>query len=284
MSAQLQLIKTAPEQDYGYIFDNMDIKNETKEEYKYRLKVFLDWLGARDLHKNILLEYKTYLNNQYNSVSSKNKYFIAAKIYLRELRRNNEISGDYTSGVKGFKSIGKHKKFGQSQDEVKSIIKNLDYFPVRDRLLMLFFIYQGFRQVEMIRLSAEDVNFAQGTILVHGKGRDDKEIVHLHPKVSKLLREYIVPGLNDTGRLFPITDRQMRNIFGNICKTLNIDNTSLHGLRHHFVTKLIDAFDGNLAEVRKYTRHENLEMLIVYNDELSKEKTLDKFYGAFENL
>ena len=52
------------------------------------------------------------------NVSTKNKYFISAKVFLRELYRLDYLDKDITINIKGFKQNQGHKKDGLSEDDI----------------------------------------------------------------------------------------------------------------------------------------------------------------------
>ncbi len=61
-------------------------------------------------------------------------------------------------------------------------------------------------------------------------------------------------------------------------------NRSVHGFRHYFTTKLIKCFKGELLTVSKYTRHQSLQMLEIYNDELLRQEDLPRYYRVFNEI
>jgi len=58
----------------------------------------------------------------------------------------------------------------------------------------------------------------------------------------------------------------------------------LSGFRHYFTTTLVKHYKGDLLAVTHYTRHSNLQMLQVYNDEINAEADLPRYYQAFEGV
>ncbi|OGE46257.1 hypothetical protein A3B39_02950 [Candidatus Daviesbacteria bacterium RIFCSPLOWO2_01_FULL_37_10] len=128
---------------------------------------------------------------------------------------------------------------------------------------------------------------------IHGKGRDDKEPVSLHPETVKTLKEYLKISNVADGPLFTsisnyhknqrLTTRAIRKIIVKLLKELGIEK-SVHGFRHYFTTTLIKTYKGDLLEVAQYTRHRSLEMLQVYNDAIKREADLPRFYSAFDGL
>ena len=218
-----------------------------------------------------------------------------ARVFLKELNKQGIIPADITQNVKSFQQTKKHKKFGLNQSEVDLLLAEIDQLPenfsnVRLKAIIALLIYQGLRQVEVIRLDVEDISPGQMTALVHGKGRDDKEPIDLHPHTVEALTHYMAYCKVRSGPLFVsnsnnnqsgrLSTRSIRNIVTTFLKDLSIRN-STHGFRHYFTTKLIELFSNDLLTVAKFTRHKSVETLQVYNDNVSRKNNLPKYYEAF---
>jgi integrase len=215
-------------------------------------------------------------------VSSKNKYFIVAKIFLRECTRIGMIKIDLSLNIKQFQQERKHKRHGHTTEQVRDILSLVNSY--RDRAILSLLAYQGLRQCEIVRLEINDYNPDEKTLMILGKGRDDKEKVHLHENVITHLDSYIKANHILEGKLFDITTRTIRNIHSRIAKKLGIKATT-HGLRHHFTTKLLNAFEGDVKKVSSFTRHKSVETVMVYNDEREViENDLPIFEEAFKGL
>lgn len=144
-----------------------------------------------------------------------------------------------------------------------------------------------------MRLSIADLDLVAKTAFIHGKARDDKELIYLHPETVKSLKEYLTTNKIADGPLFPcnsnnhknesLTTRSIRKIVTSFLKESGI-NKSTHGFRHYFTTTLIKTYKGDLLEVTQYTRHKSLEMLQVYNDNIRRKEDLPRFYSALEDI
>ena len=144
-----------------------------------------------------------------------------------------------------------------------------------------------------MRLDVSDLDFVSQYAFVQGKGKDDKEIVDLHPVTVTALKEYIKNNKIADGALFTstsnngrnqrLTTKSIRNIINPIMRRLEIDKT-VHGFRHYFTTKLIQSYKGDLLTVAQYTRHKSLEMLQVYNDTIRHKEDLPRYYETFNSV
>ena len=151
--------------------------------------------------------------------------------------------------------------------------------------------FQGLRQVEIFRLNFDDIDLANGVIKVLGKGREDKEYIHLHPASAKALKHYLRAShakygptffsLNGIGKGKRLTTRGLRQITQNLFNSLGIEKT-VHGSRHFFTTELIKYYKSDLTTVARITRHNSLNMLQVYNDEIASENDPEQLAKAFQ--
>ena len=285
-------------------FDYLPISETTRDDYKLRVGEFIDFIKANGLNRNTMLDYRKYLEQRTDySISTKNKYFTTAKRYCGVLYNANILPTDITkdlSGVelKGFKQSRLHKKDGVSQDEINRLaeyFRGLDESKQNLRLKAIFslLIYQGLRQVEIVRLDVNDLDLRAGKAFVRGKGRDDKEPIALHPYTVNALKAYLTAYKKKSGAVFTcesnraygerLTTLSLRRTVKTVLTELGIEN-STHGFRHYFTTNLIKNYKGDLLTVAHYTRHRRLDMLQVYNDAIKAEQDLPRYINAFEGV
>lgn len=281
------------------IFDFLDVSEDTRRDYKYRIGAFIEYIKQFGINNNSFLEYKRGLAEKNElSVSTKNKYLASARIFLRELHRQGLLPTDITHNIKSFKQDKKHKKDGLNSEEIQVISSSMHKSPatpenVRLKAILSLLTLQGLRQCEIVRLDFNDVDFVGKTAFIKGKGKDDKELIYLHPETVQVLKEYtkicnIADGAlfaswsnNSKGRR--LTTRALRSIVQSFLRKLGIEKV-VHGFRHYFTTTLVKNYKGDLLQVAKYTRHSSLEMLQVYNDSVKNKADLPKYYKAFSGI
>ena len=285
-------------------FDLLPVNANTRADYKARIPLYLDFINKHGLNRNTLLEYRRYLDARTDyGVSTKNKYYISAKRYTGILHTAGLLPIDITKDIsgkdlKGFKQDKHHRKDGLTAKEVKNLsayLQQLDPTPNSKRLkaMLALFMYQGLRQIELIRLDVTDIDLKNCKAFVRGKGKDDKAPIALHPYTIVALKDYLLATNKKSGALFTsnsnnskdqrLTTRAIRKIIKQVLDSLDIDN-SVHGFRHYFTTTLVKHYKGDLLAVTHYTRHSNLQMLQVYNDEINAEADLPRYYKAFEGV
>lgn len=281
------------------LFANLDISENTRNEYGARIKLFIAFVQRNGFTKNSYLEYKRYLAKRTDlSISTKNKYLIVARVYCKELHRQGYLPMDITQNIKSFQQSRKHKRDGFTEDEVQRILGYLQSLPEshatwRIKALLCLLMLQGLRQIEVIRLNINDLDLASQTALIQGKGQDDKEIIDLHPVTASALKSYIKKYRVADGALFTsnsnrnrferLDTRTIRNILKPIFQELGIEKT-VHGFRHYFTSKLIQSYKGDLLSVAQYTRHKSLETLQIYNDNIRRKEDLPRYYQTFSSI
>lgn len=294
MDKELAIIE--PDTKAKAVFDNLDVSEATRTEYKSRIKLFASFMRENGLHRNSFLNFKRALAGRNDfSVSTKNKYLVTARIFLKELNRLGYLPADITQNIKSFAQIKKHKLDGLNMAEIEKLsrfMRELPPTPKNERLRALFALLalQGLRQAEIIRLDIEDLDLPNRTALIRGKGQTDKELVHLSPETAKVLKNYIAANKIGSGALFRSLSnrksdrmstmsvrREMKVVFGK----LGISKT-VHGYRHFFITTLLGSFD--VRDVRKFSRHKSLEMLICYDDEISTKEKAEAVFRCFREV
>jgi integrase/recombinase XerC len=280
------------------IFLGLDLSKETVKDYQYRIGRFLAYIKDEGFESNSLIKYKRKLQEAEFSVPTKNKYFISAKIMLRELYRLGILERDLTVNIKGFKQSHAHKKDGLNDDDISIIqihCKTLlpTYEHLRLKAIISLLLFQGLRQIEVCRLNVEDIDLQKRSAFITGKGRVDKEIIWLHPYTVKAIKEYLRFEKMKAGALFQsksnfctgnrLTTKSIRLIIKALFDDLGISGTT-HGFRHFFTTKLIKSYKGELLTVSKYTRHRSIQMLEIYNDEIIRQEDLPRFYNVFNEI
>ena len=285
----------------NWLLTHMDVSAATLIDYSGRLSSFINFLVENGIDEDTLVTYKRMLAaDKTLKASTKNKKLTLARLFLRELYRRGYIPRDITLGIKGFQQSNKHKRSGLDDGDMQLLRKwvSLNEYrtPATIRLtaMLLLLTYHGLRQIELCRLEFEDIDFVGGRIFIHGKGRDDKEPIHLSPDVAQVLRRYcdayqISSGFvffsisNNHSRGAPLTTRGLRATVTHLFNKLGIDR-NVHGLRHFYVTKLIEEFPGDLFMVRNFTRHRSIEQLAIYNDAVLQAKDYPRHDMVFSKV
>ena len=303
----LQTSQTDEMNDYvNYLIDNaeliineIDANVKTIKKYQSDVKLFIEFIQSSGISIDTFRQYKKYLQSlQSIKVKTKNCKFIAAKVLLKEVNAKEVFPKDITLNVKGFKISQEHVKDGLNAEEVKrckDIIDSIHNVEKRTKLEAMFYLlaFQGLRQFELAALTVDDVKLSDNVILVTGKGRDDKEKIDLHPKTKEALQKYVISTGKKSGFIFTsesnnskakaeaISTRALRMIFSDIFKAAKIENRSLHGFRHYFVTTFLEAVNGDILTTQRFSRHKSITAVKMYDDRKKKKELLPTFFKAF---
>lgn len=283
------------------ILDLLDISQNSIKDYRFYIPAFLDFLQANGGgSRTSYLDYKRHLKKRNDlSIASKNHYLIVARVWLREMYKLGRIPVDITLNVKTFKEGDKHKRFGLTEDEVlkiKEYLKNLEPSANSSKVKAIFslLILQGLREVEIQRLSVEDLDLSNQNAWILGKGRDERERIKLLPRTAQFLRAYIKANKIGSGALFVgksgrnrnqrLTTRSLRRSADRVFQDLGIEKSGCHCCRHYFITRLVKKYGGNLLQVAKYSRHNSINTLQVYWDEINLEDDYQNLCRAMRGV
>jgi len=276
------------------IFESLDVSEATRKDYSSRISMFVDFIQENGFHRNSYLEYKRYLEKRTDyTVSTKNKYLATAKVFLKEVNRIGLLSVDITQNIRLFSQNKKHKREGLVDKEIKKIVERINELPdtpQHARLCALFCLlaFQGLRQIEIVRLDVSDIDLANKVAFVRAKGSDDKEPVYLAPATTEALRKHLKTNKVGSGAIFKslgnrkskrISTMTIKREFQKLFEEIGIKKT-VHGFRHFYVTKLLQSLE--VRDVRKFSRHKSLEMLIVYDDEIDIRHKMNEVFACFE--
>ena len=278
------------------IFNGLDCSETTRKDYSSRVGLFVSYVKENGLNRNTYLSFKRHLESKTEyTVSTKNKYLATARIFLKELNRLGYLPADITQNVKQFNQSKKHKREGFTEEEILELITKMEGLPnsrykARLRALFSLLAFQGLRQIEIIRLDVNDIDLVRKVAFVRGKGSDDKEIIYLAPQTVNALRDYTRTNRVGSGALFKsmgnrkserISTMTIKRQLGVLCKEVGIEK-SVHAFRHFYITALLKKLD--VRTVRKFSRHNSLEMLIVYDDEIEISRKIPDVFQVFEKF
>ena len=274
---------------FGTVLDQVDISEGTRKTYRYGVKDFLSWNLEGRLDPFVLRDYKNHLRERTDlTTGTKNLYLSGVRTVLKTLFIHGVLPSDPTKDLKGFKMNRTHKSGPISDDEVTKVFRLVR--EMRDRRLLLIYTllyFQGLRQKECLTIRVEDLDLGNRTLSILGKGRDDRELVDLHPETVRVLNWYLTEtGLKSGYLLYSqknksghMTSRHLSHLLKTVHEKCGLE-TKGHSWRKVFVSKLIDS-GMDLLTVSQFSRHKSIEMLKVYYDRIDHKKKLPKYYEVF---
>ena len=259
------------------------VKRDSKETaitYRLSAEAFLSWLAAEHI--------------KLRDVSVQNLIFFLMKRKVdgrSELTLAKDISalralGDYLVRKNMWQEnlallldrpkAGRHLPMVLSVDETNKLLSSIDTstpLGLRDDALFELIYSCGLRISEACSLKVENIHFAEGFILVHGKG-DKERIVPFGSVAAEKLKKYIQevrPGL--------VKGRNISEVFVNYkgeaisrkgvwkrfqdMEALSGVHSKVHTLRHSFATHLL-AGGADLRSVQELLGHSDLSTTTIY--------------------
>ncbi|MBP2227198.1 integrase/recombinase XerC [Azospirillum agricola] len=172
---------------------------------------------------------------------------------------------------------------GPGREGVKAMIAQAkgrtDAKGVRDTAIVRLLHDVALRRGEVVSLDLEHYESRRGTLAVLGKGRTQRERVSLPAATRTALEAWVAERGIHPGPLFHRLDaagRGGRRLTGSavhqIVRGLGTEvgiATRPHGLRHTAITSALDASNGDVRKVQRFSRHRDVRLLQTYDDNRS---------------
>lgn len=289
---QLPALPTVTHDDLVAAFLRQRSPNTTKA-YKRDLVTFRDWLSADTIEvaTRALLEgghgqanmaamhYKQHLVEEGLAANTINRKLTALRSLVSLANRlgvvpwvlsvDNLPTQNYRDtsgpGLDGFKKM--LAKLGEREDVQKTR---------RDRSMVHLLFGLGLRRFEVVALDMGDIDFGKNRVRIRGKGRTQHEYMTMSGSVSRVLADWIEMRGPDPGALFysldpagkgdgRLTGRSLHRIVRRLGHQCGIDVWP-HGLRHTAITAALDATNGDVRSVQRFSRHRHIQTLVTYDD------------------
>ena len=278
----------------GAFIADQDVKQSSKRLYKRTLKQYFNYVEKTSLQldnitrANILNYKESLLDSGMSSLTVGSYLTVVRKFY--EWTEANKIYPNVAKGIKTPTRKQQFKKQPLQPLQARELLKHLKTTNKRDLAIVNLLLRTGLRTIEVARANIEDITFKgnQRVLLVHGKGRDEKDaFVILTDKAYKPIESY----LEERGRtnikepLFTSTSnnsngerlstRTISYIAKEALKAIGLDNKSFtaHSLRHTTAINILRA--GGTLEMAQFTlRHSNPATTQIYTSTLNEERRL----------
>ncbi len=128
----------------------------------------------------------------------------------------------------------------------------------------------GLRRGEVTSLDLAHIDLNLGTISILGKGKTERTNLTLPEETQWALRNWIEIRGNEPGALFINFDRAKKGkrLTGSglyaLSKYYGLGRP--HGIRHLAITEALDKTGGDVRSVQRFSRHKNLAILNIYDD------------------
>lgn len=149
---------------------------------------------------------------------------------------------------------------------------------LRDLALVRLLHDLGLRRGEVVALDLADVDLAEGTVAVVGKGHTDAIRLTLPDPTRQALADWLEVRGSEPGPVFVRLDRaagEPTRLTGTavfkIVRDMGVRAglgrpTRPHALRHQAITQALDATNGDVRTVQRFSRHADPRTLLRYDD------------------
>jgi len=285
--------------NYEYILQAIPKKQNTRNTYIRCAGEFIAFIQTNGINSLSFGAFRNALDELDVSASTKKLRIAAAKALLQESVKHGILPIDITANVPSFKQSKDHKKEGLNEQEVKRVLEHIgnikkDKTRIRINAMCHLLIFEGLRQFEVRDIKLSDINLADKTILIKGKGADDQSTVMIIDRTVEALKNYITTLPEGTVYLFestkkvghPVSLRYVRKLW--TCPTYGIFakcgifGRSTHGFRHFFTTKTLEITGGDIGKTRRRTRHKVDATVQTYDDRRLKRKEVEEIQKGFD--
>jgi len=273
---------------------SQDVKLSSKLLYRRTLKQYFNWITGKayllsEIARPQIIEYKEDLLSSGISSLTVGSYITSVRRFYEWLEAN-KIYPNIAKGIKAPKRKQQFKKQPLLPAQATALLSYYQDKALRDYTIINLLLRTGLRTIEAIRANVEDITFKgfQRVLLVHGKGRDEKDnFVLLTDKAYQPIADYLATRgkVNSLEPLFTSTSnnskgerlstRTISYIAKEGLKAIGLDEKAFtaHSLRHTTAVNILRA--GGSLEMAQFTlRHSNPATTQIYTATLNEERRL----------
>ena len=245
--------------------------------YRVDLLEFINFTNNNiDINKEDVNNYLKYLYEQNVNKSSISRKLSSLRSFYNYLIKKEIVSINYFSLIKNPKKDSSLPKYVKEEDIDKmfNVPNTRTWIGMRNLLIIRMLYATGLRVSELINVKLSDINEAERTIRVLGKGSKER-IVVFGNNTKESLDDYLSRGrrevdfhnseylfLNKDGNR--LSTRYVRKIINDIIFKASIEmHVSPHMLRHTFATGMLNN-GADLVSVKDLLGHESLNTTSIY--------------------
>lgn len=266
----------------GYLLTERKRSPLTVAAYARDLKEFCDFLAAKAPSSSLRTvgasQIRQYIAHLFDARGYDSRTVCRKLSSIRALYRFLKVTGvvenDPAFAIPG-PSVAKRKPAPLKVDEVMKLLRaslagRTDAARLRDTAILELLYASGIRRAEAAGVRLADVDLAERTIRITGKGNKQRTVV-INRTAAAAIEAYLrMRPRSADPRLFlgrggaGITPKHVWRIFNNIYRVSGVQkHASPHTLRHSFATHLVE--NGvDLETVRELLGHESLATTGVY--------------------
>lgn len=279
-------------------YDGIDVQEETIKTYRKGINNFIQWIKGNDkqqIDKQVIKDYKKYLIETYENTT--------ANTYLSGVRNLFAFLEDYgipnlTNNIKSVKVSKDFKKLPLTKEQANKIKEykeqNLNSLKdARDYAIYCLMLYNGLREVELMRANKDDIVCIGGkyVLKIQGKGKLDKtqNAVLTDSVLIPLLAYLDMRGEDNFEPLFiglasnkygtRLTTRSIHRIISGLLIANGYKSKYItpHSLRHTAITSALLG-GADLQEAQELGRHADVNTTEIYAHNIQRIENPPEYY------
>lgn len=243
----------------------------TLANYRYTLEMF-----AQRMNKSVskittddIRGYITYLSNDRKlSETSLQTHISVLRAFFGWLHTEEKIKKNPMMKIRSLKLDKKNARQALSVEELERLRDACKGY--REKALVEFLVSTGCRLSEVAQLRVEDINFAERTVVVTGKGDKDR-MVFFSVRARLMLQEYIKERKGGDGLFVssktpyePLKPRAIQRIIHALSERAGLEaRVHPHLLRHTFATHALNS-GMDVTVIQQLLGHENIATTQIY--------------------
>lgn len=256
-----------------------EISINSQKAYRNSINKFIDFLENKKIslvNKNIMIDYRKYLDTISESVNSKNLWIISLNKYLKwlgesdlclhQIRSQKKFYADYNLSLSDYKRLLRTSK-REEREQDYYIIKTLGMTGIRISELKFF-------TVENLKRQNDNV--------LHIYNKKKQRDILLIDSLARELRKYCRRNKIETGYIF-----QSPKIEGSMISTsciwkrlkkiagiarVNKKSVHAHSFRHLFSDVFLNTYPDHVLALAAYLGHNSLETTRIYAKKTLKQQ------------
>lgn len=260
----------------------------TARTYCSNLSMFWRWCHERETDPRLVdrSTIRQWVSERLGAVGSLRVHndVAALRHYYRYCREERWRDDDPTEGI----SVKRTRSLPTEPitwDEFEALLEGCT--TERDRLIVMMLAYSGMRISEIAGMTAEDIDWQRGLIIVRGKGDKERRIAP-NPDVLRRLRAFL--GMFPTGPIWlakvshkPLSGHQIRKILYDVANKAHVDGVHPHRFRSFFATEYIGQF-ADIQALQGMMGHESIQTTARYSEYTRERRGLEQMqqFGATE--
>lgn len=260
----IQIKKTTKLNDWIETWRKIYKVNKVKDSTLYHIDINLkkyitNSIGKKDITKIQVLDIEKFIATLKGSRLKQIIYTHLTDIFGKA-QKNKIIKDNIMNYIEKPKHIKKTTK-ALNRQEQKLFIEKCKDSKYGDYFLLL--LHQGMRRGELLALERNDINFENETITIDkcinelGKTTTPKTATSTRTiPIFKTSLQILSKYKNTKGRIFNITKNPVQNEFKKIMKELNLQEFTIHSLRHTFITRWTE-LGAPSKLIQKWVGHED---------------------------